>query len=155
MSLDGLVPTIEELDQEACEALLQLHHVGRLAFTFKDRVDIEPISFVFADGAIYGRTQLGEKVRILSHHPWVAFEIDEVQSLVQWQSVVVHGRIDFPDPEGPPLERAAHEKALAAIRTLHTDAFTDADPTPHRDLVFCIHVLEMRGRRSYLAPKSR
>ena len=64
-------------------ALLGAHHVGRIAFTFHDRVDIEPISYVYADGSIYGRTSPGTKLATVRHHPWVAFEVDEVEGRVR------------------------------------------------------------------------
>ena len=54
-------------------------HVGRLAFTFHDRVDIEPISHVYSEGWVYARTSPGTKLTTVKHHPWVAFEVDEVQ----------------------------------------------------------------------------
>ena len=45
-------PVFRELTREGCEALLAVSHVGRLAYTFHDRVDIEPIHYVYADGWI-------------------------------------------------------------------------------------------------------
>ncbi|MBL0173135.1 MAG: pyridoxamine 5'-phosphate oxidase family protein [Gemmatimonadaceae bacterium] len=129
-------PTIHHLDRADCEALLRRHHVGRLAFTFHDRVDIEPIHYVFEDGHIFGRTKFGTKVSVLAHHPWVAFEVDEVDGLHAWQSVVVHGQIVFPDPEGAPVEHRQYARGVATLRHLVPSAFTSHDPTPDRDLVF-------------------
>lgn len=146
MDRDHGVPEITLLSDDECRALLARQQVGRLAFTFKDRVDIEPIHFVFADDCLYGRTQAGRKVEILSHHPWVAFEADDVKGLFDWESVVVHGRIVFPDAEGAPTQQALHARAVTAVRTLIPDAFTESDPTTQRDMVFCIHVQSMTGR---------
>lgn len=134
------------LDRPACDALLAAQHVGRLAFSFRDRVDIEPVHYVYDDGHIYGRTQVGTKVDVLAHHPWVAFEVDEVEALFHWRSVVVHGRIAFPDPEGAPTEREQYERGVEVFRRLVPDAFTTADPTPTRDLVFVIVVQDVAGR---------
>jgi hypothetical protein len=50
--------------------------VGRIAFSIHDRVDIEPLLYVFVHGWIYGRTQPGRKIEVLSHHRWVAVEVD-------------------------------------------------------------------------------
>lgn len=134
------------LDRAECDALLLSQSVGRLAFTFRDRVDIEPIHYVYEDGWIFGRTQFGTKINILAHHPWVAFEVDEVTALFEWRSVVVHGRIEFPDGEGAPHEREQFARAVAAFRRLVPDAFTTNDPTPARELVFGISVQEITGR---------
>jgi nitroimidazol reductase NimA-like FMN-containing flavoprotein (pyridoxamine 5'-phosphate oxidase superfamily) len=146
-------PDIQPLEQAACEALLARHHVGRLAFTFRDRVDIQPIHYVFADGHLYGRTQYGTKVQVLAHHPWVAFEVDEVSALFAWRSVVVHGRIVFPDPDGAAEERAQYDRGVARFRELVPTAFSPTDPTPDRDLVFMIVVHDITGR-SATPPRS-
>jgi len=139
-------PTFLQLERHECEVLLGRQQVGRLAFTFRDRVDIEPIHYVFADGKIFGRTQFGTKVNVLAHHPWVAFEVDEVDALFDWRSVVVHGRIEFPDPDGSTQERAQYARGVEVFRRLVPDAFSETDPTPDRELVFFIHVHEMSGR---------
>jgi nitroimidazol reductase NimA-like FMN-containing flavoprotein (pyridoxamine 5'-phosphate oxidase superfamily) len=140
------LPTFHVLERAECDAVLASQHVGRLAFTFRDRVDIEPVHYVYRDQRIYGRTQYGTKVTILAHHPWVAFEVDEVQALFTWRSVVVHGRIEFPDPDGSVHDQEQHAAGVAAFRTLVPDAFTDADPTPERELIFFLPVQEVAGR---------
>ncbi len=139
-------PTFSKLDQAACEALLAAHHVGRIAFAFRDRVDIEPIHYVYANGWLYGRTREGTKLRTLAHHPWVAFEVDEVNALFEWKSVVIHGRIEFPDITRSEVERAKHARAVAAFRTLIPDAFADNDPTPDRDVVWALPLHTVEGR---------
>ncbi len=139
-------PDFAILDRSECEALLASQHVGRLAYTFRDRVDIEPIHYVYRDGCIYGRTQYGTKVDILAHHPWIAFEADMVESLFEWRSVVVHGRIEFPDPDGSPKDMEKYKRVVEAFRTLVPSAFDIEDPTPKRELAFLILVQEMTGR---------
>ena len=86
-------PTFRDLDETETHDLLARNHVGRIAYSFHDRVDIEPISYVFADGAIYLRTTPGSKLETLAHSPWVAFEVDEVSGPFDWKSAVAHGTI--------------------------------------------------------------
>ncbi|GAB1340973.1 pyridoxamine 5'-phosphate oxidase family protein [Gemmatimonas sp.] len=145
------VPTFSVLTTEQCHRLLASQNVGRLAFTFRDRVDIEPVHYVFRDGWIWGRTQHGTKVEILAHHPWVAFEVDKVDALFTWQSVVVHGRVKFPDPDGSAQDQERYAAGVEAFRSLVPEAFTPDDPTPDRDLVFMLPAAELVGR----AAKSR
>lgn len=141
-------PTIRTLTQHECVGLLTRNQVGRLAFSFRDRVDIQPVSYVYDAGWIYGRTSEGAKLVTLAHSHWVAFEVDEVRSAFDWQSVVVRGSFHRIDPEGTPDDRAAFAYALRLVRTIVPDTFTTRDPTPHRTVLFRIAIDEITGRKA-------
>jgi nitroimidazol reductase NimA-like FMN-containing flavoprotein (pyridoxamine 5'-phosphate oxidase superfamily) len=113
-----------------------------------DRVNIEPISYVHSAGWLYGRTSPGAKLTTLEKNKWVAFEVDEVQSLFDWQSVVVHGGLYILDPQPPPGAKDEWAAALTLLRRLLPSAFREDDPLPFRDVVFRIAVQESTGRRS-------
>lgn len=139
-------PVIRELSLDECEAMLRRHMHGRLAFAFRDRVDIEPIHFVYDDGWIIGRTGPGTKLTVLHHAPWVAFEVDDAESMFSWQSVVAKGTAYMLEPDGTAYDESARERAIDAIRRILPEAFTAQDPVPYRSLLFRIHVDELQGR---------
>jgi nitroimidazol reductase NimA-like FMN-containing flavoprotein (pyridoxamine 5'-phosphate oxidase superfamily) len=140
------MPTFRTLDAAETEALLARTHVGRLAYSFRDEVDIEPIHYVYADGVLYARTSAGHKLLTLGHNRWVAFEVDEVEGLFDWRSVVVHGSVYLVEPGETPQARATYERTCARLRELVPALFTDGDPTPHRAALFRIHPDRMTGR---------
>src|SRR5205814_9349091 len=140
------MPTFRALSRSECDELLKRNHVGRVAFTFHDRVDIEPVHYVYADGWLHGRTAPGAKIAVLRHHPWVAFEVDEVDGLFDWRSVVVHGVVHMPDADGSPADRAAYASTLSHVRELVPEALGPGDPAPTRFLASRIHVDDLRGR---------
>jgi nitroimidazol reductase NimA-like FMN-containing flavoprotein (pyridoxamine 5'-phosphate oxidase superfamily) len=137
-------PIIRELTQAESRALLARHHVGRVAFSFHDRVDIQPIHYVLDDRWLYGRTSLGTKLETLAHHPWCAFEVDEVRGLFDWDSVVVKGHVELLDPELASPD--ACTRGLELMRALVPGTFTDRDPAPHRAALFRIAIDELTGR---------
>jgi nitroimidazol reductase NimA-like FMN-containing flavoprotein (pyridoxamine 5'-phosphate oxidase superfamily) len=137
---------ISQLDRDASLALLERHHLGRLAFAFKDRVDIEPISYVYADGWLYLRTSHGTKLTTVSHHPYVAFEVDEIQDAMHWSSVVARGTIYFLDPDRSETDAAEFAHAVEVLRTANGRLLTPDDPAPHRRSLFRIHIDEITGR---------
>jgi uncharacterized protein len=141
-------PSIVELSPRETEALLRAHHVGRIAYSWRDRVDVEPIHYVYDDGAIYARTSPGTKLLTLRHSPWVAFEVDEVHGLYEWRSAVVHGTVYVLPPDGTPAERETFARALALLRALEPAVLTDADPVPWRNVLFRISVGQLSGRRA-------
>ena len=141
--INSSVPTFRDLDFGEIEVMLKDHSYGRLAFTFRDRVDIEPIHYVYENGWLVCRTSAGTKLTQLSHHPWVAFEIDEVRGLFDWRSVVVKGTVYFASEED---NAETWRAAVEAIRRLVPTALTDNDPMPGRNVIFRIHIDEMHGR---------
>ena len=136
------------LSRDECDDLLHQNKVGRLAFSFHDRVDIEPVHYVYADGWLHGRTSPGTKVATLLHHPWIAFEVDDVQGLFDWRSVVVHGVVYLADADGSAADREAYAATLGLIRELVPQALESDDPTPQRQVLFRIHIDEVTGRSS-------
>ena len=133
-----------ELTLDESRTLLADHTVGRLAFTLHDRVDIAPISYVNDHAWIFGRTSNGAKLATLLHHPWCAFEVDEVRGPFDWSSVVVKGTFYLLDPEiGSP---DTYQRAEELLRDLVPGTFSADDPAPHRDIVFGIFIQEITGR---------
>jgi len=143
-----LRPIFSALDRAAIDALLARQVVARLAYTHRDRVDIEPIHYVYLDSWLYLRTQPGTKLSTLIHNPWVALEVDEVRALDDWESVVVRGRLQLLDDGPHDAARARYRVAVDALRTLMPEAFTDADPTPGRVIVCALYVDAVEGRRA-------
>ena len=141
-------PTFLELPRSEAIELLARNHVGRIAYSFHDRVDVEPIGYVYRDGWIYARTSLGAKLATLRHHQWVAFQVDEIRSPFDWRSVVVHGATYFLEPERGPKDRSEYEAALAVVRTIDPGALTGHDLTPERTSLFRVHAAELTGREA-------
>ena len=137
-------PRFVEFNEAESLALLAEKHVGRIAFSLHDRVDVQPVGFVYDDGWILGRTQAGSKLSTLLHHPWCAFEVDEVRGMFDWESVVVRGSFYILDPELGSTDR--YDRALEVLRHIIPETFTDKDPTPQRGILFGIYVQEMTGR---------
>ena len=138
------LPVFRDLEFNEIETMLKEHSYGRLAFTFRDRVDIEPIHYVYENGWLICRTSAGTKLTQLAHHLWVAFEIDEVRGLFEWRSVVVKGTVYFPEQSQQHDE--TWRASLEALRRLTPSALTPDDPTPGRNVIFRIHIDEMHGR---------
>lgn len=137
---------IRVLTQHECVALLARNHVGRLAFSFHDRVDIQPFHYVHEAGWIYGRTSEGAKLLTLAHNQWVAFEVDEVRDTFDWASAVVHGSFHRLDRDGDGREHAIAVHAATLLSTIVPETLMPEDPVPFRTVLFRIAVGEMTGR---------
>lgn len=147
----GAAPQFESLARDECETVLARNHVGRLAYSFHDQVDIQPIHYVFADGWLYGRTSQGWKLATLRHSQWVAFEVDEIEAVFEWRSVVVRGAFYPLSPDGPMAEATAWEHGIDLLRRLVPETWTSTDPVAFRTTVFRIHVDTITGRSATMA----
>ena len=139
-------PTMTNLTRPEMEALLRRHNVGRIAFTDGRRVDVEPIGYVYDDGAIYGRAAPGTRMTALRGRPWVAFEVDEIRDAFDWESVVAKGTVYIVEPGQSMPMREHYEQALRAVRSVMPDALTDRDPVPTRTILFRVQIDDMQGR---------
>jgi len=138
--------TIRELTDEESRELLARNHVGRIAFSFHDRVDIRPIHYVYSDNWLYGRTSPTDKLVTLQHNQWVAFEVDEVEGPFDWNSVVAHGSFYRLSDESMPHYRELREEALRYIRSFSPATLRKTDPVPDRTEIFAIAIDRITGR---------
>jgi nitroimidazol reductase NimA-like FMN-containing flavoprotein (pyridoxamine 5'-phosphate oxidase superfamily) len=145
-------PTFRALEPDECHGVLARNHVGRLAWSHRDQVEIEPIHYVHAGDWLFGRTSPGAKLDTLGggfYHAWpVALEVDEVEALFRWRSVVVHGNFYPIDPEGASWEREEWAAGVEALRRLIPETFMEGDPVPFRSVVFGIAAQEVSGREA-------
>ncbi len=148
-------PRVRELRPDECLALLQRRSVGRLAFSFHDRVDITPIHYVYSLGWIFARTSHGAKMETIQHVPWVALEVDEETSPVEWESVVVHGTVYTMERNGGITEAKLWSRGIELLRRIVPGTGSEDDPVPFRSVVFGIHVDSMTGRKATPAKPQR
>lgn len=88
-------PTVQELSESDCWALLRTTGVGRLAVLVDDHPDLFPINFAVDHGTLVFRSDSGTKVSAALAESPVAFETDGYDDARNeaW-SVVVKGRAE-------------------------------------------------------------
>ena len=148
-------PRFRDMTRRQSETMLSANHVGRIAYAFRDTVDIRPIHYVYRDGWIFGRTSPSDKLIMMRHNQWVAFEIDEVTGPFDWSSVIAHGSLYPTYEEGSESDRALRERAVTALRELMPGAWTKTDPAAFRTEVFGIHIDSLTGRSCSTKPAKR
>jgi hypothetical protein len=141
-------PSFTDLTRDECLAIIAKHHVARLAYTFHDKVDIEPIGYVQSGGGLVFRTAPGSKIETLAHHPWVALEVDDAKGMFEWESVVVHGTMYVLHPTGNDAEVRAYNDAVNALRNVAPETFREDDPVPFRSIVMRLELDQITGRRA-------
>lgn len=83
---------MQSLSKDQCLDLLAGKYVGRLGYIFQETPEIVPITY-FLDreqDAIISYSAEGHKINCMRKKPYVSFQVDEIRSLTNWKSVMVH-----------------------------------------------------------------
>jgi nitroimidazol reductase NimA-like FMN-containing flavoprotein (pyridoxamine 5'-phosphate oxidase superfamily) len=100
---------IGELDQVEMDNLLRSEIIGRIACHAEGLIHIAPVVFAYEGDSIYGHTDEGMKLRLMRADPRVCFEVEQIENIANWRSVIVRGRFEE-------LKGEEAEKALLLLR---------------------------------------
>lgn len=127
--------------------------VGRLGCHADGRTYVVPISYAYDGDYIYARSFEGLKLSMMRKNPKVCFQIDKMENMSDWKSVIIWGTFE------ELTDIKEREKGLKVLlsRILpnissKTVKFTPEWPFPTNDfdridgIVFRIHIQEMTGR---------
>lgn len=79
------------LDKEKIEKVLHGNFIGRLGCNSGSKTYIVPISFAYDGESIYARSFEGLKVSMMRKNPEVCFQVDSMEDMANWQSVICWG----------------------------------------------------------------
>jgi nitroimidazol reductase NimA-like FMN-containing flavoprotein (pyridoxamine 5'-phosphate oxidase superfamily) len=113
------------MNREQIDHLLRSELVGRIGCTSENRVYVVPITYVYEDSSIYGHTTAGMKVDMMRTNPNVCFEVDHVDNLASWQSVIAYGI--FEELQGQEAEDALQR----LVNRVHPFASSDTTVPRH------------------------
>ena len=83
-----------ELSEKQVEDILKRQVTGRLGCCARDMVYVVPINYIYKDGTIYTHSGPGKKIEMMRENPNVCFEVDEIESIFRWKSVIAWGRFE-------------------------------------------------------------
>ena len=142
-----------KLTSPEIEKLLRREVVGRLGCSDGKLVYVVPISYHYDGEYVYCHTHEGQKIDIMRKHPVICFEVDRMQNMANWQSVIAHGR--FEELTDLALRSQAlqklHERILPVIssETTHLSPdwpFTPAELNKIQGVTFRLRLEEKTGR---------
>lgn len=85
---------IEVLDVARIEALLKAGNVGRIGCHADGRTYVVPVAYAYADGCVYGHSSDGLKIWMMRKNRGVSFEVDSVENVFHWSSVIAWGTFE-------------------------------------------------------------
>ncbi len=144
-----------ELNEAQIEQVLLSEVIGRIGCHADEQTYVVPITYVYDGESIYGHSAEGMKLRMMRKNPKVCFEVDDMENMANWRSVIAWGT--FEELTG---DEAIHAMQLLVNRlmpltTSETAASSQgtestgshrADTAGRTVSVYRIHLTEKTGR---------
>lgn len=142
------------LTNEQIDLVLLSRIIGRLGCYSDNKVYVVPVSYVYDDGCIYIRSQEGLKIQKMRSDPSVCFQVDDIENMVNWRSVIVWGKFeeikgDEQAQRGAKMLTDRFAPLLTSESVRHPQISSNRREVVekgHRAVVFRIKVTEKTGR---------
>ena len=143
---------IGTLTKGQCQRILIASMIGRIGCHSEGKTYVIPITYVFDGGYIYAHSKEGLKIMMMRKNPDVCFQVDQIDNLSNWRSVIAWGKFE---------ELTSSEEQEFALRilinTLHAFHTGDAvkpppssgDMNPNKEkkpVIYRISIEEISGR---------
>ena len=144
------------LNQQEMQELLLRNVTGRIGCRDGDRIYIVPVSYAYNEKYIIGHSAEGLKIKMMRKNPDVCFEVDEIQDMGNWKSVIWFGRYEEIQDEKEKyyamkflVSRLVHSKVSETVHIpLLVGVGIEDEPiqSPIRPVVYRIRLEHMTGR---------
>jgi len=82
------------LSETEIESLLKKQVIGRIACHADGAIYIVPTNYVYDGTHIISHSAAGKKIEMMRKNPEVCFEVEEIQSIFRWQTVIAWGKFE-------------------------------------------------------------
>src|SRR5579864_6430013 len=80
-----------DLSRAEIENMLHENVIGRIGCHAFGRTYVVPITYVYDGSAVYARSAEGMKLHMMRENPRVCFEVDSMDGMANWKSVIATG----------------------------------------------------------------
>lgn len=143
---------IGSLTKSQCERILLGSMIGRIGCHSSGKSYVVPITYVFDNGYIYAHSKEGLKVKMMRKNPKVCFQVDQIESMSNWRSVILWGK--YEELKSSAEQEKAIKILVNGIEPFHTGESVKpdhnaADMNPHKEkkpVFYRISIDEISGR---------
>jgi uncharacterized protein len=83
-----------ELTDRQIDLVLHSQMIGRIGCYANEKIFITPVTYVFHGGYIYDHSKDGHKVQTMRSNPKVCFQVDSIETMRNWRSVIIWGEYE-------------------------------------------------------------
>ncbi|AVR46823.1 flavin mononucleotide-binding protein [Christiangramia fulva] len=147
---------MKTLTREECLNILSHNYIGRIAYTAKGNPEIVPITYYFdpAQEAIISYSGEGNKINCMRKNPIVSFQVDEIETLVKWKSVLVKG--SFEELSRSDAKHMLHSFSEGVKKIIldkknknltYLKEFSAKMDAPDESIIYRIKISDIQGRK--------
>ncbi len=146
-----------EMTNEQIERLLRSEMIGRIGCYSGGKVYVVPVTYAYDGGFVYAHSGEGRKVQMMRQNPQVCFEVEHIDNMANWQSVIVDGT--FEELVGEEASRAmellmerflpfmgATSETLSVSHPAENESGHAVKSGNHQAVVYRIRLAERTGR---------
>lgn len=87
---------IQELELNKGKKVLSENCIGHMSYIYMNNPFVVPITYYFDEegGSLISYSSLGHKIEALRMNPQVSVQVEEIDSLNHWRSVVIYGKYE-------------------------------------------------------------
>ena len=150
-----------KLSSAQIEKLIAGNVIGRLGCHADGKTYVVPISYAYDGQFIYVRTFEGLKVSMMRKNPNVCFQIDEMENMANWKSVVAWGT--YEELKNEKERNEGLEKLISrmlpgisseTVKLSPQWPFPTNDFSKIRGIIFRIRITEKTGRFEMMDSKA-
>jgi nitroimidazol reductase NimA-like FMN-containing flavoprotein (pyridoxamine 5'-phosphate oxidase superfamily) len=141
------------LNSNQIEHVLQSLIVGRIGCHADNKTYIVPVTYAYDGKYIYGHTKEGLKINMMRKNPMVCFEVDVLENMSNWRSVIALGK--FEELKTPEHRKEGMKILMDSVMPLMTGETTISNSLrdSHQNtieamkgIVYRIELIEKTGR---------
>lgn len=142
-----------ELDITDVDVFLKEHCIGRLGCHSWGKTYVVPISYAYDNDVIFAHSRYGMKIEMMRTNPKVCFEVDALDNMANWKSVICWGHfVELKDEAGRKkamdilLKRALPLMVSSTVKLTSHWPFGDTEKHAEDSVFFCITIEKKTGR---------
>jgi len=141
------------LNNKQIEHLLYSLIIGRLGCHAHNKTYVVPITYAYDGTYIYGHTKEGLKIEMMRKNPEVCFEVDAIENMSNWRSVIAWGT--FEELKTPEKREEGMRKLTDVVMPFMTGETTISNPMSDthqkyieamQGVVYSVKLTEKTGR---------
>ena len=128
-----------ELDDIQIDHILNSQYVGRIGCRSGKDVYVVPITYAYDGTYIYSFSKVGTKIKIMRKNPRVCFQVDAIDNMANWRSVLVWGEYEE-------LASESERKKAAKIISGKLDPITTSETLVPKRQTMAPQIVEKQKR---------